>query len=77
MQMAKEFVSDLPLSTSSSQIQREPIRHVLYGSKVAIIRTISILHVKGYAETFEWSKPLPTETPGTYMSILSRLLLME
>ena len=75
--MAEEFLSDLPPSTSSYEVQRSPIRHVLYGSKVAIARTISILHVKGYAETFEWSMLLPTETPGEYMTILSRLIVME
>lgn len=75
--MAEEFLSDLPPVAASCETQREPIRHILYGSKMAIARTTSILHVKGYAETFEWSKPLPTETPGEYISILSRLMRME
>lgn len=61
----------------SNPSHREPIRHVLYGSKAAIARTIAILHLKGYAETFQWSKPLPTQTPGEYMSILTRQLKLE
>jgi hypothetical protein len=56
---------------------REPIKHVLYGSKAAIALAIATLHVRGYAETREWSKPLPTPTPGEYMSILRRLLWLE
>lgn len=70
-------MSDSIASVSISEKQREPIRHVLYGSKQAIARTIMILHIKGYAETFEWSKPLPTENHGEYMSILSRQMLLE
>ncbi len=58
-------------------VWREPVRHVIYGSKPAIALTISVLHVKGYAETREWSKPLPTQVPGEYMSILRRLILLE
>jgi len=75
--MAEEFLSDPVPSSDVSEAHREPIRHVLYGSKVAIARTISILHVKGYAETLEWSKPLPTQTPGEYMSILRRMILLQ
>lgn len=57
--------------------RREPIKHVLYGSKAAISLTIATLHVKGYAETREWSRPLPTQNPNEYMSILMRLILLE
>ncbi|WP_416674118.1 hypothetical protein [Egbenema bharatensis] len=46
--MAEEFLPDFIPPARSSQAQREPIRHVLYGSKSTIARTISILHIKGY-----------------------------
>lgn len=75
--MAEEFLSDVPPPVSLPARTREPLRHVLYGSKLAIARTISILHIKGYAETFEWSKPIPTQTPGEYISILSHLMQIE
>jgi hypothetical protein len=75
--MAEEFRFDFPGAKQPSIQQREPIRHILYGSKQGIARTISILHLKGYAQTFEWSKPLPTQTPGEYMSILTRWQVPE
>lgn len=75
--MAEEFLSDSAAPVPITGGQREPIRHVLYGSRRAIARTIAILHVKGYAERFEWSKLLPTEVPGEYMAILRRSMQME
>lgn len=70
--MAEEFLSNVSSPATSDEVQRKPIRHVLYGSRQAIFHTISVLHVKGYAETCEWSKPLPTQIPGQYMVILIR-----
>jgi hypothetical protein len=78
LHMAKEFLLD-PSSHdfSSSQPSREPIKHVLYGSKQAIAYTIHALHNKGYAEAGAWSRPQPTQTPGEFMSILLRYLLLS
>jgi len=66
-----------PDSSAQPDSQRESVRHILYGSREAIARTIAILHLKGYAEPFQWSKPIPTQTPGEYMSILTRLLQLR
>lgn len=77
--MADEFLSDLPPEAEQIQrkVQRERIKHVLYGSKRAIAHTIHQLHNRGYAETSDWSRPQPTETPGEFMSILLRYLLLN
>jgi hypothetical protein len=75
--MSEEFLSDAAAPLPAAELPREPVRHVLYGSRRAIARTIGILHVKGYAEQFEWSKLLLTETPGEYMAILSRSIRLE
>lgn len=58
-------------------MQRERIKHILYDSKSAIAHTIHQLHNRGYAETGAWSRPQPTETPGEFMSILLRTLLLS
>ena len=73
--MAKEFLLSASTLDSSFQLsQREPIKHVLYGSKPAIAHTIHVLHNQGYAEAGAWSRPQPTQTPGEFMSILLRYL---
>ncbi|NJO77706.1 MAG: hypothetical protein HC827_03720 [Cyanobacteria bacterium RM1_2_2] len=60
--MAEEFLSncpssDIPLPPPYNSMQRERIKHVLYGSKPAIAHTIHQLHNRGYAETGAWSRP--------------------
>ncbi len=37
----------------------ERLRHLLYGSRAAIDRTIKILHAYGYADPNDWSDPIP------------------
>jgi hypothetical protein len=56
---------------------REPIRHLLYGSPEAVRRTILLLHQLGYAEPGLWSRLQPTSTPGQVMSVLVRYLRLE
>lgn len=72
--MADEFLPDLP---ADAAVQRERIKHVLYGSPRAIARTIHQLHNQGYVEATAWSRPQPTEIPGEFMSLLLRYLLLE
>ncbi|TVQ07484.1 MAG: hypothetical protein EA368_14210 [Leptolyngbya sp. DLM2.Bin27] len=55
----------------------EKLRHLLYGSRAAIDRTIKILHAHGYADPNDWSDPMPTDQPGQWMAILTKTLLME
>jgi hypothetical protein len=53
------------------------LRHLLYGSRAAIDRTIKVLHAYGYADPNDWSDPIPTDQPGQWMAILTKTLLME
>ena len=43
----------------------ERLRHLLYGSRAAIDRTIKILHAYGYADPNDWSDPIPVPPSGT------------
>ncbi len=62
---------------SQTAPDREPIRHLLYGSPEAVRRTILLLHQLGYAEPGLWSRLQPTSTPGQVMSVLVRYLRLE
>ena len=63
----------------------EKVRHLLYGSLVAIDRTIKILHALGYADPNDWSDPIPvppssaeaTNHPNQWMVIMTKTLLIE
>ena len=62
---------------------REPLKHLLIGSPVAVRQTIHQLHHLGYAEAGLWS-PLTAVpqaqlmlNPGEVMSILMRYLRVE
>ncbi len=71
----------------------ERLRHLLYGSRAAIDRTIKILHAYGYADPNDWSDPIPVPPSGTgmgssgiggiapegvtWMVILTKTLLLE
>ncbi|MFQ4137323.1 hypothetical protein PGN35_013485 [Nodosilinea sp. PGN35] len=70
--------SSLPPSASSRpQPHPERLRHLLYGSRIGIDRTIKILHAYGYADPNDWSAPIPTDQPGQWMAILTKTLLVE
>lgn len=57
---------------------REPIKHLLTGSRVAVLRTIHQLQVLGYANAGDWSPLIPNPTnPGEVMSILSRNIIIQ
>lgn len=85
--MAEEFL--LPedsgsgnQATTSNQTdsRRERIKHLLIGSRKAVGATIKALHVKGYAEVREWSKPQSAGVlgePGEVVSVLIRYVLPE
>jgi hypothetical protein len=46
-------------------LRPERLRHLLYGSRAAIDRTIKILHAYGYADPNDWSDPIPVPPSGT------------
>ncbi|OSO89621.1 hypothetical protein B7O87_10655 [Cylindrospermopsis raciborskii CENA303] len=43
---------------------REPLKHLLIGSKKTVLSTIHYLHVLGYAHATDWSDLIPTNNPG-------------
>ncbi|MGF1520541.1 MAG: hypothetical protein ACFCVB_22485 [Nodosilinea sp.] len=53
------------------------MRHLLYGSRAGIERTIKILHAHGYADPNDWSDPIPTDQLNQWMVILTKILLIE
>ncbi len=58
--------SNIPPSASSKpQPRPERVRHLLYGSRLGIDRTIKILHAFGYADPNDWSDPIPVPSDGT------------
>ena len=59
---------------------RERIKHLLIGSRRSVKATINTLHVNGYAETREWSKPQAAGVlgePGEVISVLIRSFRLE
>ena len=52
--------ADVPSNSAAVQPQREPVRHLLFGSLAAVQLNIKTLHKNGYAEPNDWSKPIPT-----------------
>ena len=50
----------------------EPIRHMIFGSLLAVRATIRHLHKLRYAEANDWSQPLPTGRPNEVMAILTK-----
>jgi len=78
-----------PMSLTQTP-HREEVRHILIGPAPAVERTIRILHVMGYAEPNDWSRPIPLEEgssalfvalfgvrPGEVIRVLTKHLLME
>jgi hypothetical protein len=66
-----------PAQHPQTQPRPERLRHLLYGSRAAIDRTIKILHAYGYADPNDWSDPIPTDQPNQWMAILTKILLIE
>jgi hypothetical protein len=69
--------ADVPPISDAVQPQREPVRHLLFGSLAAVQLTIKSLHKIGYAEPNDWSKPIPTGRAGEVMAILMKYLWVD
>jgi hypothetical protein len=69
--------ADVPSNSDAVSPQREPIRHLLFGSLAAVQLNIKNLHKKGYAEPNDWSKPIPTGRSGEVMAILVKYLWVD
>ena len=71
----KAIVSPQPII--SQHPKPEKIKHILIGSKEAVIATIEVLHQLGYADVRDWTPLLPTSNPGEVMSILVRTITVH
>ena len=58
----KAIVSPQPII--SQHPKPEKIKHILIGSKEAVIATIEVLHQLGYADVRDWTPLLPTSNRG-------------
>ena len=56
----------------NAPIPREQVRHILFGTPVALKRTIQHLHKLGYAEPNDWSRLLSTGRANEVMAILTK-----
>lgn len=62
------------------ETDRERIKHLIVGSPKVVKSTIHLLHLLGYAEVKQWSKPQIAGSlgqPGEVVSILIRNILPE
>ena len=77
-----------PATRSLKPPTPEKVRHMLYGSRLAIARTIKILHALGYTDPNDWSAPIPvptnsdvtdTASPAAtlWMAIATKTVLIE
>jgi hypothetical protein len=77
-QMPKEPLENTGSNQSDSG--RKRIKHLLIGSRKTVKATINTLHVLGYSETREWSKPQSAGVlgeSGDVVSVLFRYVLPE
>ena len=56
----------------SQHPEPEKIKHILIGSKEAVIATIEVLDKLGYANVRDWTPLLPTSNPAEVTSVLIR-----
>ena len=58
---------------SLKPLNPEKVRHLLYGSRAGIERTIKILHAHGYTDPNDWSDPIPLPpSAGTVVGAASQ-----
>jgi hypothetical protein len=67
-----------PFLDLRDQASPDVLRVIAVGSAKVVENYIMVQHQLGYAEPFEWSRPLPTINPKEIMRILTkRISLMD
>ena len=66
-----------PQPIISQHPEPEKIKHILIGSKEAVIATIEVLHQLSYADVRDWTPLLPTSNPGEVTSVLVRSITVQ
>lgn len=82
---APRDLSPLVLTPPQPQPHREPLRHILLGSRDGVQQTIHQLHHLGYVEHLHWSQLLTippsgiviTPHQGEVMSYLVRMRMLD
>lgn len=57
---------------SADESSRKPIRLLACGTPAGVDSIIHRLHIEGFAQMVEWSKPLPSPIEGEIIRILTR-----
>lgn len=74
---ASTALPDLSSSDSAEAGEFEAVRHLLFGSLIAVQRVVHELHKRQYAEPNDWSKPISTGMPNEVMAILTRQVRVD
>ena len=61
---AREAIAPVVLSTPKPRSGREPLRHILLGSREGVEEAVKQLHVLKYAEQLQWSKDIAVPETG-------------
>jgi lipopolysaccharide biosynthesis regulator YciM len=79
--LSLENSSNQSLSNQVGLDRREKLKHLLVGKPAVVKQAIHRLHVSGYAEVREWSKPVSAANslgePGEVVSILTRQVISD
>ncbi len=61
--------------SSCNNDDREVLRVIAVGSLKAVKHHIMQMYQLGYAQPYEWSKPIPTVNPNEVMQILTKRIM--
>ncbi|NEO79776.1 hypothetical protein [Moorena sp. SIO4G3] len=66
-----------PGNTPQEPSQKKyPVKHILKGSRKAILNTMHTLYALRYAEISEWSPLQPTGIPGEFITMMTKYLII-
>ncbi|NET80737.1 MAG: hypothetical protein F6J94_01715 [Moorea sp. SIO1F2] len=83
--MTEDFVpneNNNPEETTPDNTPQEPspkkfpVKHILKGSRKAILNTMYALYGLRYAEISEWSPLQPTGIPGEFITMMTKYLII-
>lgn len=63
------------LPNALPSVQKEQVRHLLFGSLGAVQGTITDLYARGYADPNDWSRPISTGRANEVMAILTKRIV--
>ena len=68
--LLKEPILDIPEG-------KKPIRLITCGVPAGVDNIVHSLHVLGFADVGDWSRRLPSPTPGEVIRILTRFITID